>query len=566
MGRISIALSVLIMTGFCLFATPAAHSAEIYYSGLNQFLYMDGKESFFDWGALPEFGTADSTRTVLENRLTLDISIDNLTLGGRLDILEPGYHTESRAYFGSSYTQEVRYSELRKRHAEFSDAGFRCRIGDFSALFGRGLALNLFEDPGMQIDRELDGTLLGFEGEKGGVTLFSGKAKFHNYMEVPFDDGADETFTGSDVVRGVGVAFRPGSLPAIGGGYIRVDDALAVAPGGGFDMGKRNEKGYVHCNVDFGIGSAYAEGARSWTFGGGDPPLEGKGLYSGLNLYLDEVCFNLEYKYYKFNETYWNPALGETVPYFDPPPVRRQQDLLTLSRHYRETDRNDETGWMATWSYSPNYLSTYSFGGGVSSEIAPDEIVPFRRRDLDPETELFFEADIELESGYMFKIILDYLEQLESGTRYSYLTTGLTAKVFSDNGYTLGYSVELQQVDDERLAGMLDDDSPEDAHRFWDGVLTLSFEASPWFACHVSAEITNELKVRKKFAKGIYIPQPGEALQNSYASAGADFQISDRHILSLMYGSLRGGKLCHGGVCREVPGFEGFRMELITSF
>lgn len=565
-SAVTVPLSVLFLSIVCLAFPGPVRSSEVYYSGLNELLFMEGRESFFDWGALPDFGIADSSRTVIENRLTFDISLDNLVVGARIDILEPGYHTESRAYFGSSYKGEVRYTDVRKRHIEYSDNGFRCRAGDFSALLGRGLALNLFEDPGMQIDRELDGIKIDFDCNTGGVSLFSGKAVYHNYMEIPFDNGADEVFTSSDLVQGIGADFKPGSMPAIGVGYVRVDDAIATAPGGGFDTGRRNEKGYIYCNVDFGIGSLYAEGAHSWTFGGGDQPLEGEGVYSGFNLYLDEVCFNLECKYYKFNETYWNTPLGETVPYFDPPPVRRQHDLLTLSRRYRETDRNDETGWMATWSYSPDYLSTYSLGGGVSSGITPHEIVPFRRSDLNPETDLFFEADIEFESGYVFQLIVDHLEQLDSGTRRSYTTGGMKMEAYLEEGYTLGCSFELQRVDDERLALALDSDSGAGDHLYWDGVLSLSFEASPWFACHASTEITDELSVRKKLANGIYIPQPGEALRKSYVSVGTDFQLSGRHILNMMYGSIRGGKLCHGGVCREVPAFDGFRMGLITSF
>ena len=43
-------------------------------------------------------------------------------------------------------------------------------------------------------------------------------------------------------------------------------------------------------------------------------------------------------------------------------------------------------------------------------------------------------------------------------------------------------------------------------------------------------------------------------------------RLGDRHQLSLGGGSVRGGQICSGGVCKMVDPFEGGRLELITTF
>jgi len=542
---------------------------DIFISGLNELMLLEGRESFFDWSVFPEFGVSDTSRTALENRFSLDITIDNFSIGGRFDFLSPGYYLEDRSFVGSSSMDRVRYFDMRKKHIEYDDGTFRCRVGDFSELFGRGLALNLFEDPGMNIDRELDGALFELRKDLFGFTVLAGRGDYHYYNDKPYNVGDANPFDGRDFIRAFSAELHSSGGLTEGFGYVRMDDALTCNPGGEIEGGARNEKVFLFLNSNFGVGGFYAEGVNSWTHTHENETGTGIGIYTGLNLFVGEMGLNFDYKYYSKEDDYWDVSLGDTPPYYDPPPVRIQHDLSTLSRLYRATDPNDETGWMLTLNYSPDYMSTYSLGAAVSSRIAEGSVLPFRRRELMPESEIVFNADKDYETGSNFHLTLDYLEHWDS-TDYdgvkTYLTGGVSMEKVLREQYTLGWEFELQRISEERLRVKRDRNLPDGDYRYWDGILTVLFEMSPWFSFHVTSEITNELDVLKKLSDGPYIPGKGEPLKDDYISVGTDFQLTDGYLISIIYGSVRGGKLCHGGVCRDVPAFNGLRLDFTSSF
>ncbi len=544
------AIATLLCAGFS--CARAFQISGISISGEEALLVQRGDETVFDGGA-----PADQSKEVLENRLTVELRWLDWTLGGRFDHLDP-------SFFGAGYTG------LRKRYLEFEDGTNHLRIGSFDTLLGQGLALNLYEDPLINVDRQLDGFLLERRTASYSVHLLGGLGSFLAF-EFPEEHREDRVAAGYGTYRWL-------DRIELGQGYVETRDGV---PG---DSRHINRKHLATLRLDLEQGSFYGELAHNWVRVPGEDPAEeapGRGGYAKLSGWFGDFSLTGEYKNYALDEQASSSAYsGVGIPWSEPPSLRPLASLTTLNRKQFLVDKNNEVGFAVEGDYSAPFGGTFSLfylntaersyfdptPGGEEVVAAWPKWVRFDGISGSLTSnfeELTFGADLPIREGLGTYWVADLSIDGHIGAPKKQRTLGVTTEAEIGDVHGLTVSLEYQHTEDRRFEEIYAADFPElRPPRFHDGVATITYSRSPWFSVFVNHERTNEAK----HWEAVGYKGAEEPLEDSYWIAGLDLDITHSTRLGLQAGSERGGVVCRGGTCKFIQPFRGWRMDLVHRF
>ena len=551
-AAIAVVLGTVALSGEAM----AYRFGEFTIRGNEQILIQRGEES--------EPNKEDQEKEVLESRLSLELSWQNFIAGGRFDYLDPYFYEKDDPPNG---LRPIEYTGLRKWFVEYEDGVNHARVGSFGALFGRGMALNLFEDARVNVDRELEGLLLERRTGDYRISIVGGWGSYLEF-DPPSNYKRDRVMAGFATRR-----FR--SSHEIGAGYV---ESRAGDPG---EDDLINRKFLCTYRLDLNQASVYGEVVQSRPVEpDGSTPEDGPGYggYLELDGWFGNFTWRGGYKNYNLKE---NGPTSEGVHWSEPPSLRPINDLTTLNRKQFSINKNNEVGFNLEATWDPDFDASFALFYVKTSDREFIDITPDGPEDRvlwspvwagvsgveGSLTNLFEEltgkVDAHPRENWSSHLVVDYTVDGHLGSLKKQHTLGWIneLEIGEANGVVL--ALEYQRTDDRKYAGVLKREDPDaEPPIFHDGIATLTYSRSPWFATFISYERTNEAD----HWEAVGYKLAPEALEDSYLIAGFDLDVTQNTRLGLQFGRERGGVVCRGGTCQFLQPFKGWRMEFLHRF
>jgi hypothetical protein len=397
------------------------------------------------------------------------------------------------------------YQELSYRYFQLSSEFIELTFGNYYAMFGRGLILRSYENRDLRHDNNLDGVkgILDLDGHA--LTLLWGtpRGKYERINDPLF--GADAKITASDWIT-------------LGGSYLRTD-----ITGVGFFQLYGGNLGFAFPHLDF-----YAEYARKNNPSEKFEEKDGNGFYLSSNLYWSGFALSLEYKdYERFEFTH-----GE-VTYNNPPSLVKEHAYTLLNRHSYVLKLHDEKGFQVQAFSSPSeelsLVANYSYTTDHKDKLIFSEI--------------YAEAEYDYQDLATIKTGFSRMEnKKEAGLPY------ILSPIF-DLTYYLSEQNSIAFLWEHLWISQYDGDVT-----YYDQIISLSLSHSPFISLTFAHERTTQWKTKAWSGK------------KSWFITTLDLALSEKHNLSLSFGSRRAGKVCSGGVCTQRPALDGGEIKLLSQF
>jgi hypothetical protein len=326
-----------------LFLLPAAAAAQdLNISVSNLLRYGNGTETI---------SSVSNRRDYFENLTDSRISFSDLTLGFRLLFDQPPEYG-------------VEFSGIQKLFVEFRRDDIYLRAGSSYSLYGRGLALNLFENRTLAFDTGINGLKAEYKNRflraavTGGDILWRDNLDLSRVEKYRIRAGSLEFLPYRSVTAGFSfVSGQSSFLPPV------FPDQLAQ-----FDIPEYFGKFQL-----FGIDGfvSYAE-KRTTVLADTVGTIRGTAFYGSLSRISKAFGVSLEYKDYRFGITdplqRDNPNRAYKALAFQNPPIVHKEHTFTLmSRYPHVVDFNDEVGLQLDVFYTLFGQLSGSFNASVAS-------------------------------------------------------------------------------------------------------------------------------------------------------------------------------------------------------
>lgn len=466
---------------------------------------------------------------------------DQFSLDYARDMLRLGFRHES---YVPSDASGLEYNAFVRRYAGWSSGRFEAVLGNYEAIFGRGLVLRAFELPGVVREevgtpqfgdsRDLDGLRFDAHGPRYSITALQGKPR-----------RADEppTFDRRGSVEGATAGFRITEGLHAGGHYLRFD-AQSPAPGERTEVGG----GFAQVGWEPWLERAGVEGLSLDTYveyaraTGLDIPAAvrspnveadaGYALYGSQGLFLEVLPglrWGLSYEY----KDYQHFELGVN----EPPTLVREHSFALLNRTTHVLLPLQEEGYQIeskmnfrrrfdltlNWSRAENgrsrqFRERYA---ELSAHVRGSTWTIFADEQSDGVESI---ADRDTYGGYgLVPFSGAHAVEIEVETQDVVRDLGASEIAFEDRYASLGYS--------------------------WAGMFSLAF---------VRQTTTDPDEATDPVTQDID--------RRTFDSITGSAQIGSHHELTLFWGRRRGGLACVAGTCYRVRAFDGVLARLITRF
>lgn len=407
--------------------------------------------------------------------------------------------------------QRVDGTEVTKRWLSIDRGSFRAVAGDFAHVFGRGLALSVFEDEELNYDTRLEGARGEYYHELGAVTALAGSHEGNRFR---------------------GAFVEPASF-----GPARVGASFVEAWGSGTatEITAREQHWGGLGEVTLGPATLYGEYVvREFVGrnGAGVRDTPGHGGFVSVLASYGGLTVSGEFRdMFRFEH-----------PYNDPPTTLRQHTWTLLNREagqaLQDIPDDDVTGYLTEAEYSAGLFTTFhgSFGR-IDRENSEDD---------------FWELYGEAKTTWQERVFLTAAAS-ESEFRFG--------GVFDERIAGFGEIVlEIDDVNSLTLGGEWSEARLQDAAtqsfqypaEFRERIFSASWGRSPWLQVTVTYEDTTE-------------EDPAEP-RDDWLSVLAEVAVAEGHDVQVSYGSERGGWKCTGGVCFFEPEFEGLKVKWVGRY
>lgn len=524
---------------FLLLLAASSATAQVQYSINNYMRYGNGEQVV---------GGVAQPKEYIENQANVRLFWNDFTLG-----FEHLY--DDPPEFGPNFVG------IRKRYIEFSRSGLELRAGDFYTLYGKGLAMNLFENRGINYDTRLDGIRGTYRNEWGNAVFAMGKMRYYDLLNsdrietYSVKSGHLELRPHDIISVGASIVSANGELPsAFGIDQVHADipEAMITARYGGFDLHvqkafKRSTFLRPQPNGSFLSGAAY-----------------GDGTYGSLSFTSDVgLGVTLEYKDYKFDvvgEEERDPNRpSRMLPMQNPPIVHKEHVFTLLSRNPHVADFNDEVGFQADVYYAVTPEITINVNGSMASRHfgysqsngflttwdRENRLLPTLDAKFSPFWELYAELEWYFEGESFIRAAFNrrYDAPYEGNLAHVQASTTLPVRIeyMLNEHYSLGVNLEQQFYQDS-----FNRNTPTFYNQFVSFTLA---RASAW-----SATVRMEYTTDKSDASG----------KDFWRAAEFAYRIGNDHTATISYGTERGGLICSSGVCRELLPFDGVKLSLMS--
>lgn len=486
----------------------------------------------------------------LENWLDVELSKGQFTIGFRIEATDP-----------SEYEEKI--TDITKKYIRFSKDNLTLTAGDFYGIFGRGMVLDLREEKANFLDSRVFGGKAEYEHDYFMFQALGGKS--HYKYENDFDptnqtvEAFDNSLLGADGQIYLSDIFESNNISySVGGSYLFME-GYEDTPSNQYLYDemyiKKTEIGGVNFSASYEGFDFYNEYAVKTTFR--DPVKRGWANYTSLSYGAKGFALTLEYKdYYRFGA---NPNLLESpfTPYQNPAQVVIDHTSHLLKTIPHVVNANDEVGIMAQFRTTAIDNVVYNAIFAVSSLHDGDSPAPSMDEKFLPYYD--FWNDISYDFGVVNAIA--------------------GAGFYHDSPQSKNQEYILDETDpelvynDERVTGMLeleyeidDDSSIKVAGEYQTVTHRVQGEDEEWEDMYGSIEYSYPEYGYINMSMITTTEDVPEDTPDNWFGIEGGYNISDSHKLELFYGRERAGIKCSGGVCRQVPEFDGFKLTLISVF
>ncbi|MCF8260049.1 MAG: DUF6029 family protein [Melioribacteraceae bacterium] len=455
-----------------------------------------------------------------------------------------------------------KYTGLKRRFIEYNNSDLFVRLGNFSELYGKGLALNLFEERGLAYDTWMDGIKAKYEIAGLKISLLNGKIEYADSINYWREE--DYHLTAANIEyefneylnAGISFVSAKGELPS---NFLpEVTETKSEIPEFYF--------GLTYKEFDF-----FFNYASKWTNVKNIETANGFAIYSSLSYSGDGLGIILDYKNYLFDEKdpysrndFERPS--RMLPTQNPPIAQKEHSKLFLSRAIHEVDFNDEVGLQAEIYYALNEQIFLSLNASVSSrhnsfDLKPNgyefevaersgNYLPSLQDQYSPYWEYYFEAEYSP----------DYFTSIKFGIaqRSKQLYNDFTGIAGSHKLESLIFPVYIQHIFNREISTTLqyEFESVEDNFN----------SAQPEYANHFVSTLWSlysklNVSLRYEYSTNEY----DLSERQDWFTFEAGYRINQQNTISFSVGRERGGQTCSNGVCRYIQPFSGFRMNLIST-
>lgn len=485
------------------------------------------------------------------------IFFENLSIGLRYEMDDP-------SEIGRSF------QGLRRRWIQYKKDRVELQAGDVTALFGRGLTVNLFESRPLNYDTWLDGLYGQFEKlwspseselrPSVGIQGVAGKLDYFDVLHAENNPDPDLRISARAINGEVGLYGRKLLL---GGSFLQAFSERDV-----FIFGTKTTKREVNqpgAYLNFFTGEF--EGFFEWT----EPRSvisqlvnqdtnvrhKGRALYGSISYANEMFGATVEFKDYKYNlYDPYDPFQTDfsKLPLSSPPEVYKENVYTSMSRLTHAVNFNDEIGAQAEINITAIEDFDISLNASAASRhrgyrenpetfrrevIGTANIFPSFEAEFMPFWEVF--AEVEHSLGEM-----DYVKvAVQRTSNY-------------DNNYlkmatTVAGKIQLATAADQSFLAILEHQWVSDGGR------TIEDKS------YLNELVTLQYSLPIVNFGGIFdYSTRYEKPHHIWAQAFVSVRIGDSHTALLSYGSERGGLNCTGGICRVVPAFEGLRFTMTS--
>lgn len=533
MKQFGLLLAALVLCG------PAAVFAQVEYSVGNFMRYGNGEQVI---------GGQLRDKEYIENQTNVRLFWSDFTMGFE-------YLYDDPPEFGP------RFQGIRKRYVEFSKQGLELRAGDFYTLYGKGLAMNLFENRGINYDTRLDGLRGTYRNRNVNAIFALGTMRYYDLL----NSDRIESYS----VRSGHVEVRPFRFLRLGGSIVGADGELPTP----FGMDQ------VHADIPEFMVTLRGLGfdvfmQRAWkrssilspAAGGGFRSYESDGdAWYGSISYTSDIGLGVifEYKDYRYD------VVGEEerdpnrptrmLPMQNPPIVHKEHYFTLLSRNPHVVDFNDEVGMQLDVFYSVSPTVTVNLNGAMASRhkgyVSRDGFLVTYDRDVSfmptldekfsPFWELYGEVEWYFDGQSYLRAAVNrrYDAPYEANQPHVQSSTTIPVRIeyMLNEEYSLGASFEQQFFHDS-----YSQKNPDYFNEFV--ALTLARAAQWSVTLRMEYTTDEEDKTGKDFWRTVEFA----------------YRLGNQHIASISYGTERGGLICTSGICREILPFDGVRISLIS--
>ncbi len=404
------------------------------------------------------------------------------------------------------------FEQLTHRYAELEWGSHRLRVGTYTQLFGRGLALRSYENRDLRLDNNLDGFLYELSLDSWQLIFLRGLADT-GPME-HYARSHDASVTGLDLQKSLGDL-------TLGSSVVNHD-----TPGEDSHMGLHTLRGSYVADL---FQLDYEGGYR---FGDG---VDGQGHVVEASAYLGPFSFFGGYKHYEQFDSGLNQA----------PVLIRDQRATLLNRNPHQLHMNSEKGYLLDLSANTplgSFLASYSFTEEIEGHPSEND---FEEAFL--EWDQFFSGDFLLAAHAIIDLQSQHTNTpLDEIVDEQYLTFATDLRL-GLGSFEMLLEWEHQHKDSEYV-GEYDDD-----------FFVAEVLAPNGWSLAVLGEFLNWSEEQQEL-------EGEEEIRDSWGGVQLAGPIGDMHELRLFAGGRRAGYICIGGVCRYEPAFDGVELTLITRF
>jgi len=452
------------------------------------------------------------------------------------------------------------YKGLKRRFVEINDDNYQVRIGDFSQLYGRGLALNLFETRSLGYDTWMDGLKGKYIFNEFSFSGVAGKLRFRDSLEFK----REENYT----LYGGTIEFDPIKNFKMGLTYIYAEGEFSLIPKN--VTAKANIPSvyfsYDSKNISFLMDYSYKN-----TTGLSQKILsEGRGLYSSISYTESGIGITLDYKNYSYDERdpYERNDFTRTtrmLPFQNAPIAVKEHSYTLLTRAIHEVDFNDELGLQLETFFAPGENSFINLNASISSRHSWWKFSSADFRFQKTDVQNIFPGFSSKYSPY-YELFAEFEYSFEEHTSIK-LAAAKRSKTFYDEFFEgknnhIIHSVVIPFHLKHSINSWLAFETDYQIEFVNDNYNT----AQPEFSNHLInliAIISQNMTLSFRY----------EITTNRYETSGrrvwpsieVGWRINQNISTVVSYGKDRGGQICSNGVCRFILPFEGVRFLLLTN-
>jgi hypothetical protein len=474
---------------------------------------------------------------IFENWLNLDYHNGIFGAGIRFEAYEPNDPSPAISRGKDRYA-EIAYKYIKADIGGIQEGG-NLIVGNYYALFGRGLVLKSYEDRNIRVDNNLVGAKL--EARYAGIrlTALTGMASNANNIRTDILHAADIEYKLLRKLK-VGASFAA-NLPDNENAVRTTLTSLRIVPSiwnfdfyGEYGFKQNRDIRNTLLNPDTSKIVYYPYNKKDWKVG--------QAAYGSMNFYYDAFAFSGEYKYY---DNFTFSSQDGTIIYNTPPSVRKEYTYVLLNRHPSALNQSDEQGYQFEINYNPSDETYFSADYGETKTLSYKSY--YKRLLYDNSKprvqlrEIYAQAHHDWNDNWTTIAAFGYNEERDTDTKN--VTPILENRFYFDEINTIKITLEHQQTT-VKLNG----------EQYYDDALTLEYLRSPVF----SVSVVSEMQTRE--------PEADRIVRKFWSFIQFGYKIGDHTDVSLLFGTRQAGNICIGGVCRYEPEFSGIEFKMFTRF